>query len=223
MDGNFRTENSARKWYSLVCGKVETPFSLILFPHEGTSIRARFLAWYCLCLCLCVCAHMCSVQLSKSFAISWTVAHQPPLSMWFPRQEYWVGSHFLLQSIFPTQRSNPGFDPALQADSLLTDLPGKTWPNTLAFTIQMSHKFEQTQRSLGILKPLFVFCFILISIKSDSLISVSWTQCLYSTILFVSSHSLVWLCRVLVAACGALDASGGSFLVVHGLCCGMWA
>lgn len=44
VDGNFRTENSARKWYSPVHGKVETPFSLILFPHEGTSIRAILLA-----------------------------------------------------------------------------------------------------------------------------------------------------------------------------------
>ena len=28
--------------------------------------------------------------------------------MVFPRQEYWVGCHFLLQGIFPTQGSNPG-------------------------------------------------------------------------------------------------------------------
>ena len=34
----------------------------------------------------------------------------------------WV-SHCLLQEIFPTQGSNP--DPALQADSLLSETPGK--------------------------------------------------------------------------------------------------
>ena len=28
----------------------------------------------------------------------WTVAHQDPLSMGFPRQEYWSGLHFLLHS-----------------------------------------------------------------------------------------------------------------------------
>ena len=33
----------------------------------------------------------------------WTVAHQAPLSMGFPRQEYWSDCHFLLQGIFPTQ------------------------------------------------------------------------------------------------------------------------
>ena len=34
----------------------------------------------------------------------WTVTHQASLFMGFPRQEYWSGSHYLLQGIFPTQR-----------------------------------------------------------------------------------------------------------------------
>ena len=38
-----------------------------------------------------------------------TVALQVPLSMGFPRWEYWHGLHFLLQiGIFPIQGSNPG-------------------------------------------------------------------------------------------------------------------
>ena len=40
------------------------------------------------------------------FATPWTVAHQAPLSMKLPRQEYWSGCHFLLQGIVPTQGSN---------------------------------------------------------------------------------------------------------------------
>ena len=44
--------------------------------------------------------------MSNSFATSWTVAHQAPLSMESSRQEYLRGLHFLLQRIFPTQRSN---------------------------------------------------------------------------------------------------------------------
>ena len=47
----------------------------------------------------------CSV-VSDSFAIPWTVACQAPLSMGFPRQEYWSGLPFLLQGIFPSQGSN---------------------------------------------------------------------------------------------------------------------
>ena len=53
-------------------------------------------------LCVCTLSHV------WLFATPWTVAHQAPLSMWFPRQEYWVGCHFLLQGIFPTQGSNLG-------------------------------------------------------------------------------------------------------------------
>ena len=49
---------------------------------------------------LCVLSHV------QIFATPWTLACQPPLSMGFSRQEYWSGLHFLLQGIFPTQRSN---------------------------------------------------------------------------------------------------------------------
>ena len=44
-------------------------------------------------------------SLSDSFTTPWTVTHQAPLSMEFPRQEYWNDCHFLLQGIFPTQGS----------------------------------------------------------------------------------------------------------------------
>ena len=53
----------------------------------------------------------------------WTVACQAPLSMEFFRQEYWSGLPFP----FPGDRPNPGIkprSPALQADSLPTELPG---------------------------------------------------------------------------------------------------
>ena len=36
----------------------------------------------------------------------WTVAHQAPLFLGFPRQNTGVGCHFLLQGIFLTQGSN---------------------------------------------------------------------------------------------------------------------
>ena len=50
-------------------------------------------------VCVCVCAYLVShVWL---FATPWTVAHQAPLSMGFPRKM--VSCHFLLQGIFPTQ------------------------------------------------------------------------------------------------------------------------
>ena len=41
------------------------------------------------------------------FCDPWTVAHQAPLSMRFPRQEYWSGLPFPSPGIFLTQGSNP--------------------------------------------------------------------------------------------------------------------
>ena len=54
------------------------------------------------------------VQLS---ATPWTVAHPAPLSMEFPRQEYWSGFPFPSPEDFPDPGIEPG-SPALQADSL---------------------------------------------------------------------------------------------------------
>ena len=51
-----------------------------------------------------------------------------PLSMGFSRQEYWSGLPFPFQGIFLTQGSNPS--PALQADSLPSEPPGKPCINT---------------------------------------------------------------------------------------------
>ena len=53
----------------------------------------------------CVCV---SHSVVSNSATPWTVAHQPPLSMAFSRQEYWSALPFPLQGIFPTQESNSG-------------------------------------------------------------------------------------------------------------------
>ena len=52
-----------------------------------------------------MCVPVCMLSCIWLFATPWTVAHQAPLSMEFPRQEYWSGCHFLLQGIFPKQGS----------------------------------------------------------------------------------------------------------------------
>ena len=48
----------------------------------------------------------CALSCIQPFATSWTGDSQAPLSMGFPRQEYWSGCHFLFQWIFPAQGSN---------------------------------------------------------------------------------------------------------------------
>ena len=59
-----------------------------------------------------------------TFAIPWTVACQTPLSMGFSRQEYWSGLPFASPGDLPDLGIEPG-SPALQADSLPTELQGK--------------------------------------------------------------------------------------------------
>ena len=59
------------------------------------------------------------------FATPWTVAHQAPLSVGFSRQEYWSGLPFPSPGDLP----NPGIkrgSPALKADALTSEPPGKT-------------------------------------------------------------------------------------------------
>ena len=57
-------------------------------------------------ICMC-CVLSCSVV--SDSATSWTVDHQAPLSMGFPRQEYWSGLPFPSTGrIFPTQELNLG-------------------------------------------------------------------------------------------------------------------
>ena len=70
----------------------------------------------------CVC--MLNHSVASDSAASWTVTSQAPLSMEFPRQEYWSGLPFPSPGDLP----DPGIEPSslvLQADSLLSEPPGK--------------------------------------------------------------------------------------------------
>ena len=58
----------------------------------------------------------CSV-VSDSFVTPWIVACQAPLSMGFPRQEYWSGLPVPSPGDLPDPGTKP-VSPALQADSL---------------------------------------------------------------------------------------------------------
>ena len=63
------------------------------------------------------------------------MAHQAPLSMEFSGQKYWRGLSFP----FPGDLPNPGIEPkppALQADSLLSEPPGKPSLHTKMSTIK---------------------------------------------------------------------------------------
>ena len=64
----------------------------------------------------------------SDFATPWTVACQVPLSMGFSRQKYWRGLPFPPSGDIPDSGIEPG-SPSLQADSLLSEPPGKPYYN----------------------------------------------------------------------------------------------
>ena len=61
---------------------------------------------------------------SDSFATPWTAARQAPLSMRFPRQEYWSGFPFPSPGDLPDPGIEP-VSPACQVDSLTAEPRGK--------------------------------------------------------------------------------------------------
>ena len=59
-----------------------------------------------------------------TLVIPWTIAHQAPLSMGIPRQEYWHGLPFPSSGDLPDPRINPA-SPALAGRFFTAEPPGK--------------------------------------------------------------------------------------------------
>ena len=76
-----------------------------------------------------------SLSCVRLFVTPWTIAYQASPSMGFSRQEYWSGLPFPSPGDLP----DPGIEPrspALEADALTSELPGKgrVGPRSLLFT-----------------------------------------------------------------------------------------
>ena len=72
--------------------------------------------------------------MSDSFVTPWTVAHQGPLSMGCPKQEYWSGLPFPSLG----DLSDPGIEPespALAGRFFTTEPPGKPSNNSLRWIL----------------------------------------------------------------------------------------
>ena len=65
-----------------------------------------------------------SLSCVRLFAALWTVTHQAPLPMGFPRQAHWSGLSFPPPRDLPDPGTEPA-SPALQVDSLPPEPPGK--------------------------------------------------------------------------------------------------
>ena len=64
--------------------------------------------------------------MTDSFVTPWTTTRQAPLSMGFPRQEYWTGLPFPSPGYFPTGGMEPT-SPALAGRFFTTEPLGKPW------------------------------------------------------------------------------------------------
>ena len=96
-------------------------------PHNGRiDITQRITcAWLLLFSCLVV---------SSSFATSWSVLHQAPLLMGFPRQEYQSGLPFLPSGDIPNPGIEPG-SPVLAGGFFITEPPLPLFPK-MGFFLQ---------------------------------------------------------------------------------------
>ena len=69
----------------------------------------------CVCVCVCACACAWSVSHVTLFVTPYTAARQAPLSLGFPKQEYWSGLPFPPPGNLP----NPGIKPTSLAPPAL--------------------------------------------------------------------------------------------------------
>ena len=82
--------------------------------------------------------YVCALSCVQLFAISWAVAHQAPLSMGFPRQEYWSG--------LPVPPPGDLPDTGLEPSSLLSPaLAGRFFTSASAGKLQIF-----TERSVNL-------------------------------------------------------------------------
>ena len=81
----------------------------------------------CLCVCVCVCVSVCvSHSVVTDSVTPWTVTRQAPLSMGFPRQEYWSGLPCPPLGDLPgPQTELTSVSPALAGRFFTTESPGK--------------------------------------------------------------------------------------------------
>ena len=97
-------------------------FYCFLFSSPSTSVDFEYLKFHfistigflylfiiflVIALGFTVYMHTCVLSHIWLFETQWTVTHQTPLSMWFPRQEYWSGLPLASPGIFLTQVLNP--------------------------------------------------------------------------------------------------------------------
>ena len=109
-----------------------------------------------------------SCLVSDSFVTSWTVTHQAPLSMRFPRQEYWNE----LPILSPGDLHNPGIKPALAGGFFTTEPPGK--PLSILYKVSIVYMCQSQAPPTPPILPL-VSMFVLYVCVSVSVLQIRWS------------------------------------------------
>ena len=120
--------------FSIMVTLVSLPLFFLLkvrsSVHGILSSKPQSLVSTFVCLCVvCLVTQSC-----LTLKTPWTAACQAPLSMGFSRQEYWSVLPFPSPRDLPDPEMEPG-SPALQAESLPTELQGKPIPHTLCYKL----------------------------------------------------------------------------------------
>ena len=113
--------------YSFLCSSCNALLLTVLCPYLY-RYKYKYRQWkiqYIYIYVLCVCAQ--SLNRVRLFATPWTAAHQAPLSMGFPRQEYWSGLPFPTLGDLPDPEIKPASlaSPTLAGVFSTTGPPGK--------------------------------------------------------------------------------------------------
>ena len=103
-------------WYIIIIWSPEQTLGFILDEFWCTLYK-----FYINCPLWCA---VLSHSVMSESATPWTAAHQAPLSMDFSRQEHWTGLPCPPPGDLPNLGTEPR-SPTLQADSLLSEPPGK--------------------------------------------------------------------------------------------------
>ena len=130
--GSLPTVLTQRLWNCLVLqvrpiarnGPIGYPISLSQQGLPGLCLFQHRQEYLGLLYTLCKETLLFSRSVVSDSATTWTVAHQAPLSLGFPRQEYWSGLPFPSLGDLP----NPGIEPAspaLTGGCFITEPPGK--------------------------------------------------------------------------------------------------
>ena len=97
-------------------------------------------------------------------ATSWTVAHWASMSMGFSMQEYWSGLPFPSPGYLTDTGIKPG-SPALQADALISEPPGKPPGKYISYLLVRGSPQDASslrpERGLGYLFSILSFNIIL--------------------------------------------------------------